>query len=73
MFITLLHLAPRHACNLSPRLRSSLLILYSREGDNLIDRLEGRSKDAMYAICGPKANSLSKSLINLGHPNVFLA
>jgi hypothetical protein len=65
--------APRHACNLSPRLRSSLLILDSGKGGNLIDRLKVRSKDTMYVICGPKSNSLSKSLVNLGHPNVFLA
>lgn len=65
--------APRHACNLSPRLQSSLVILDFQRGGNLADKLKGVSKDEMYAVCGPRAKSLMKSAILLGYVNGFLA
>lgn len=65
--------APRHACNLSPRLRYSLVILDFRKGGNLMDKLKKVSKDGMYVVCGQRANSLMKSAIRLGYVNGFLA
>ncbi len=65
--------APRHGCNLSPKLQKCLLLLDSSKGGDLLDRMEGRPKDGMYGVCGPRANALLRDLIHLGYFNVFLA